>query len=393
MRVLILNTSHNDLGMILALKKMQCHVISVGSRPGLIGEKFVDKYIQADYSDKENILKLSRQLKIDAICACCNDFGVMTASYVAEKLGLPGHDTFQNVMTIHHKDQFKKFAQKYGIITPPAKEFEKEEDAIAWLEEGISYPEIVKPVDLSAGNGITKINDIKEGISAVHIAFEKSREKKIIIEPYISGTQHACCTFIKNKKVVACCSNDEFSIVNPYRVEIDTFPATGFEQVKDILIAQAEKIVNILELKDGIFHMQYLMQDGKPFIMEAMRRVLGNMYSIPASRLNGFDWDYWEARSHCGLDCSHIPAAMDTKGFFAYRAIMAKRNGIIRDVQIDSSLNSHIFDRFMLWKKGQKINNYLSEPLGFLFMEFDSMQEMHKVMLEEYEKISVVMEE
>lgn len=393
MRVLILNTSHNDLAMISALKKMGCYVIATGNRPGLPGEKYVDEYIQADYSDKEKMLSLSRQLKIDAVCACCNDFGVITASYIAEKLGLEGHDTYENTLTIHHKDRFKKFAAGHNIMTPPAWEFDSEEKAEYFLEYEMSYPGIVKPADLSAGNGVMRVENPEEGKTAVSRAFEKSRVKKIVIEPYIEGSQHAICTFLKDKKVVACCSNDEYSIVNPYRVEIDTYPAAGFEKVKDILVEQIEKIAEALQLKDGIFHMQYRMKEGRPYILEAMRRVLGNMYGIPASRSNGFAWDYWEARTHCGLDCSEVPFAMETKGFHAYRAIMSRKNGILRDVQIDASLEKYIFQRFMMWEKGQKIENFLSQPLGFLFFEFDSMEEMHQVMLEEYEKIAVILEE
>ena len=110
-KVLILNTSHNDLRLILALKEMGFYVVSIGNRPGLVGEKYVNQYIQMDYSCKEEVLALSRKLNIDAICACCNDIGVITAAYVAEEMGLPGHDSYENTLIMHHKDRFKKFAR------------------------------------------------------------------------------------------------------------------------------------------------------------------------------------------------------------------------------------------------------------------------------------------
>ena len=92
-KALLLCASHNDLGLIRALKKLGYYIIVTGNIPGQIGQKYADKYIKADYSDKELILEIAKREKIDAICQCCNDFGVYTAAYVAEKLNLPGYDS------------------------------------------------------------------------------------------------------------------------------------------------------------------------------------------------------------------------------------------------------------------------------------------------------------
>jgi biotin carboxylase len=382
--VLILNTSHNDVRLILALKEMNFHVIATGSHPGLAGEKYVDEYIQQDYSNKEEMLQLARNLKIDAICACCNDLGVITAAYVAEQLGLPGHDTYENTLIMHHKDRFKQFAKENGINTPFAEYFSTEADAIQWAISKAEYPIIVKPTDLSAGRGVSKADAYSEAVVAIQNAFSHSRIKKIVIEPYIEGTQHACCTFIMNKKVVAYCTNNEYSFVNPYRVEIDTYPAENFESVKSILINEAEKMATILNLKDGILSMQYRLKDGKPHIIEAMRRVLGNLYMIPAEKLTGLNWDYWEARTHCGLDCSDFPVNPELKGFYAYRTIMGCKNGFVKKLVIPESFKKYIFDECILWNPNIPINDYMSEPLAFIFFKFDSKEEMNQVILDQY---------
>jgi len=390
-RVLILNTSHNDLRLILALKELGYYVIATGNQPGLIGEKFVNEYIRMDYSDKEKALELSEKLKIDAICACCNDFGVITAAYVAEKMGLPGHDTYENVLIMHHKDRFKQFAREHGIQAPHAEYFSTEAEAAAWLGNA-EYPVIVKSADLSAGNGVSRADTYKESVEAIKKAFYCSRIKRIVIEPFIEGSQHACCTFLINRKVAAYCTNNEYSFVNPYRVEIDTYPAKNFESVKEILLGEAEKMASLLNLKDGIFHMQYRVKEGKPYIIEAMRRVLGNLYMIPAEKLTGINWDYWEARTHCGLDCSDFPANIKQKGFYAYRAIMSKENGTVKKIVIPALFSKYIFDECMLWQPDKPIRNYMSEPLGFLFFQFDSEKEMNDIMLNQYDDIYVELE-
>ncbi len=390
-KVLLLCTSHNDLGLIRGLKKLGYYIIATGNRENSPGERWVDKWIKADYSNLELILDTAKQEAIDAICPCCNDFGVYTAAYVAEKLGLPGYDSYETTLTLHNKDKFKEFAKKNDIISPVSVNFTDVATAINAVRE-MEFPVIVKPVDCSAGNGISVIESAEGVEDSIEFAFAKSRSKRIVVEPYISGSQHGFCTYLHNQKVVGWCSNDEYSILNPYRVEIDTFPATGWENCYEILIEQIEKIASILELKDGIFHLQYIYCDGKPWIIEVMRRTLGNMYHVLANELNGINWEYWEAKARCGLDCSDFAMPVKQEGCFAYKTLLATQSGQIKDIIIPKEYDKYIFNTFFLLKEGDRIENYKQEPVGFLFMMFGSMEEMHRVLIDEYRDDLVIMQ-
>jgi biotin carboxylase len=383
-KVLLLCASHNDLGLIKALRKLGFYIISTGNISGLMGEKYADKYIQADYSDKELILRIAKEEKINFICACCNDFGVYTAAYVAEILNLPGYDSYKTTLILHNKDKFKQFAFNHDIITPIAESFADVCKAKQRIKS-ISYPIIVKPTDCSAGNGIQRADNITEALIAVDSAFEKSRVCRIVIEPFITGTQHGFCTFLVNRKVVVVASNNEYSFLNPYRVEIDTFPADNYDEVKDVLIAHIEKMADILSLKDGIFHLQYIMNDGKPYIIEVMRRTIGNMYWVPAGLLNGFDWNYWEARARCGMSCDNFPKNTKQEGFYAYKSLLAKQNGIIKTIDIPKKYEKYLIDVCVLKEPGYKIIHHKSDLIGLLFFMFSSDKEMKETLIENYD--------
>lgn len=391
MRILILQAGFNELGVISQLKKEGHYVIAIGNQPGLIGQQYVDEYYCQDYSQKDEVLQFMKEKKIDCICACCNDTAVLTSVYVAEKMGLQGYDSYESAEIIAHKNLFKRFARDNGIYTLPAEEFDRVEDAEEYIRTGIKYPIIVKPVDLSGGKGVARCDDEYEALEAVNNAFKMSRQKNIVIEPFILGTQHGFCTFLKDKKVIACCSNDEYSVVNPYRVEIDIFPASNIDKYQNILISQVEKMAELLDLSDGIFHLQYMESNGKVYILEAMRRIIGNMYSIPATKACGFDWDCWEARASIGESCLEAPKAMKKRGYYAYRAIIAPRNGVIKEIKIDESLEKYIFQRIILEKTGNIVENYKGSTLGIIFFEFQSNEEMKRVLLDEYNKIRVEM--
>lgn len=390
-KVLMLNASHNDERLIKALKRLGCYVITTGNRPELDGHALADEYVFGDYTDLDKMLKVAVDKNVDAVCPCCNDFGVKTAAYISEKLGFSGQDSYETTLILHDKDRFKRFVEQHSrISTPKAYCFDDEKKAMQWAETVARYPLIVKPVDLSAGNGIKRARNSVELQENIHTAFVTSRKKRIVVEEFIEGTQHGFCTFLINQKVVAFCSNNEHSFINPYRVEVDTFPADNVELVQDELIDQIEYIAHQLQLTDGIFHLQYILKQGKAYILECMRRVLGNLYSIPAEKYcNGFDWDFWEAKAKCGFGVNDFPDNIVKNGFWAYKALIAKGNGVFESIKIAPEVKEYIFEERMLHRPGYLITNYLSDPLGFLFFKFTNAAEMHNVCIEKYSSVSV----
>ena len=392
MRILILQAGFNELRVIQNLKNEGHYVIAIGNQPGLIGQRYVDEYHCQDYSKMDEVLEFAKTNKIDYVCACCNDTAVLTSVYVAEKMNMKGYDSYESAEIIAHKNLFKRFTKVNTILSVYAEEFDSVELAKEYISKGVEYPLIVKPVDLSGGKGVSRCDNDTEAIKAIQNAFLISRTKCIVIEPFIEGTQHGFCTFLHNKKVIACCSNNEISVVNPYRVEIDTFPADNIEKYESILIQQVELMAEKLNLVDGIFHMQYMESNGKIYILEAMRRIIGNMYSVPASKACDFDWDYWQARASIGESCEEAPTRMDRKGYFAYRAIIPHEDGIIKDVYIDKSLEPYIFDKIILEEKGTKVVNHKAWTVGMVFFNFESKEQMNEIMIHEYDKIYVEME-
>ena len=112
--LLIAGGGHSDIPLIKASKALGFFVVTSGNRPEDLGHRHSDRFYPIDFSNLTAMLELAQTLRIDAICAGCNDFAALTAAYVAEKMGLPGHDSFETTKIIHHKDQYRNFALKNG---------------------------------------------------------------------------------------------------------------------------------------------------------------------------------------------------------------------------------------------------------------------------------------
>ncbi|MBR3149649.1 MAG: ATP-grasp domain-containing protein [Eubacterium sp.] len=345
-----------------------------------MGHALADEYIKADYSDKETILKIVKENNIDRVVSCANDFGVITASYVCEKLGIPGHDTYENALLLHQKDLFKGFIQSLDIPTPVSVSFDDINAAFSYVETA-EYPIIVKATDLTGGKGILKAENREEAVFAIKNAFDRSRVKHIVIEPFIVGAQQALVTFIKDKKVLCSVSNDSFSPKNPYLIQSELFPARGIEKYQSELYSYIERICEELDLVDGMLTVQYIVSDGKPYIIELMRRALGNQYLTVADVISGFPWEEALVRAETGMDLSQLEFSKPVSKYAGHHGIMADKNGVINGYAIPKSIEEHVFKKIDMLKPGESIDDCLNERVAYIFYKYDNYDEAYNAVM------------
>ena len=374
-KVLLLNAGYTEIPLIEELKKMGYYVVTSGLRPNYPGHKLADQYIEADYSDKDAILKICKDEHMDGIISCAFDLGMVTTCYVAEQMGWKGHDTYENTMRIHQKDLMMDMCEELGIPSPKGKYFSEEKGAISFLNQ-VEYPIIVKAVDQSSGIGINKANNETEATIAIRDAFEKSKEKRILIEEYIEGHQESINAFVVNGKVICAVTCDCYSPINPYLIQTETLMSMNYEWVKDELIKVIEKMFSTLHLVDGIITLQYLVKDHRPYVIDMMRRCLGNRYLIAAEAITGFPWHKALILSELGKDCSKLESKKPRGKYTGHHAIMATRNGIYRGMDIPKEINKCVFELHELFENGQEIRNHLSERLGYIYYTYDTREEL-----------------
>lgn len=382
-RLLVLNGSHSDIPLIEAGKRLGFEVITTGNAADLPGHQLADAYHAGDFSDRDEMLSLAQKLEIDAVCSCANDFGATTAAYIGEHLNIPGHDSYSTAVLLHNKDRFKQFARELNLSTPDYLEFRDITAAESALRNGLlpDFPVIVKPVDLTGGKGVSKVMSSADFMPAVKTAMQLSRENAIVVEDFIDGQLHSFNSFLINGEVAFAFSDNEYSYKNPYLVSSSAGPADDIEQVRDQLIAQINRITKKLSLVDGIFHIQYInardaaQETITPQIIDITRRCSGDFYPVPVSNATGSNWAEWIVKAETGMDCSAFPAIKQS-GFHGRHCIMAGANGVVENIVIDPEIKPNIVGKYLLSGAGSRINNYLTDKLGVLFLSYESRQEM-----------------
>ena len=146
------------LPVIKAAHEQGYYIITADYLPDNIAHKFSDEYVNVSIIDKEAVLRVAQEKRIDGIMSFGVDPGVVSASYVQEKMELPSFGPYESVCILQNKDRFRAFLAEHGFNVPQAKGYSNLNDAMA-DQDAFDYPVIVKPTDSAGSKGVTRVND------------------------------------------------------------------------------------------------------------------------------------------------------------------------------------------------------------------------------------------
>jgi len=386
-RLLILGGGHAEIPLIQAAQALGWYVITTGNDRKGLGHPYADRNVFADFSDKDAMLELARAEGVQAVCSGCNDFALLSTVYVCEKLGLPGHDSYATSLEIHHKDKYRALATRLSIPTPRALVIKKGDDFDAAIAQ-LTFPIIVKPVDLTGGKGIHCASTPEEAREAYKDACSRTRQDHIVVEEFVQGTNHGFSAMLVKGKVAFAFADNEQYYINKYMVSGANTPGTSGSETLAKLRDYSERIARELNLVDGILHIQYIEKpDGTPVIIEICRRAPGDLYIKFVKYATGIDYPRFIVMAETGEDISGIED-VPTQGFWLRHCIMADRQageqtatgdtckGIVRDVTFAPEIQGNIVEKFLWYKPGEVITDKLTYKAGIIFFRFDTLAEM-----------------
>ncbi len=381
-KILIAGGSHADIPIIQAVKKAGYGVITSGNNPDDLGHQHSDLYVPADYSDPHAVLEVAKAHNIKAIIASANDFSALSCAYVAETLGLPGHDSYETTIQLHHKDRFREVAQTLNLHIPKAIRITKSE-AYSIDHIPLAFPVIVKPVDLTGGKGMSRIDSFAQFSQAVDKAFSATKKEYVVVEEYIQGSNHGYSTFLKEGKIVFGFMDDEHYFVNPYLVSGASTSLHYSKTVADQLNKELELLAKALHLVDGLLHVQFILRGSTPYIIEICRRTPGDLYVKLVEYATGFSMS--DAIVKFALGESPTTFSVSTIDYITRHCVMSPKNGKICSVA-HGIFASMIFDSMVFFKQGDTVENYLTYKAEIDFIRYadkEQMQTLRPILTEE----------
>ena len=395
-KVLLLGGSHFQVPSVKKAKELGYYTITCDYLPDNPGHKYADEYHNVSTTDKEAVLKLAKELKIDGIVCYASDPAAPTAAYVAEKMGLPGQP-YKSVEILSNKDLFRKFLTENNFNVPRARGYSSIDEAKKDFSN-FKLPVMVKPVDSSGSKGVTKITNVKDLENAIRYALNFSRNKRFIIEEYVEkfGYQIAGDGFSVDGKLVFRCfvySHFSASALNPFVPIGSSWPCDKPKHIQQNIHNEIQKLFDLLKMKSGSYNFEvFINSDENIFLMEVGARNGGDLIPQSIQYATGIDLTEYTIKAAMGENCSNLHM-VEPKGFFAYYAIHSQKAGRLKNIIIDDAISKNSIKLSMIKGQNEQISAFCGSnaTLGIMFLKFASMDEMLTKMdnMDDYVKVIV----
>ena len=225
-----------------------------------------------DVRNKEAILQIAREEKIDGVITDQTDIPVTTAAYVAEKMGLPGIG-FQQALLFTNKAKMREKQEELGIPTLPNKTVFSPEEALSFYA-GLRGRIIIKPADMQGSRGVQLCENERELTDKFPEAQRWSSNGAVIIERYASGREFVVEGMALHGafRNLICGDTHYFQIPDAFSAKQRIFPTTADSELRDRILALNERIITGFGLKQGITHSEFIMDGDEIYLLETAAR-------------------------------------------------------------------------------------------------------------------------
>lgn len=389
------------LPAIEAAHKHGCHVITVDYLPDNIAHKYSDEYHNVSIleKDKDKVLKLAQDLQIDGILSYAVDPGVVTAAYVAEKMGLPFTCTYEAACIMQDKSKFRQFLTEHGFNVPNAKGYSKAEDALKDIDY-FNWPVIVKPVDSAGSKGVTRVDNPKDLDVAITHALEESHNGHFIVEDFLEleGYQSSAdCFSVEGELVYVDYSDQLFDkdADNPYTPAIEIWPSSMPQNHQDYLTCEIQRLLKLLHCGTGLYNVESrVCKNGNPYIMEVSPRAGGNRIAELQRIGSGIDLIEAEVCKAVGDEIKPI-AMPHYDGYFVNYILHSNQDGIFEDAVIDEEFKKqHVIETDIRVNKGDHVETFkgANNAIGTLFLHFAAREEMDTILYKVNQLVNIIVD-
>ncbi|CAN5812379.1 ATP-grasp domain-containing protein [soil metagenome] len=246
-----------------------------------------DRYLQIDCSDVDaaaaRIVALGDIAPIDGVVAA-DDTGVVVAAVAGQKLGLPSNDP--NAARATRDKAIMRGRLQAGEVPQPRWATVDPSDDAGSVAESIGYPLVVKPLGLSAGQGVIRVERPEDLAASADRAMGIIRStgqanETLLVESFMNGTEVAVEGLVAAGDLLSLAIFDKpvESVGNGFEETILITPSRHAPSVQTEILRVATQAVRSLGLSQGPVHIELMVSGEKVSVIEVAGRSIGGLCS------------------------------------------------------------------------------------------------------------------
>ena len=258
---------------------------------GAVCKDLCDLFFPVSITEKEEILRICREERIDGICTIASDVAAPTVAYVAEQMGLAGNP-YEASLKAHDKHLMRETLVAADVDCPHFTVLTKGTPVHSPLSD-LQIPLIVKPSDRSGSLGVQKITRWEDLEAAVKFAQEVSMSGEALVEEFIEGREISVETISCKGTHYTLQITDKVTTEAPHFVELAHHqPSDLPDDMQARIYGITARALDALGLTNGASHAEYkITKEGRVVVMEIGGRMGGDFIGSDLVRLStGYDF-------------------------------------------------------------------------------------------------------
>ena len=310
-------------------KALGYYIIGIAWAEGAVCKQYCDKFYPVSFKEKDEVLRICKEEKIDGITSFSLESALPTVVYVAQAMGLVSN-TEECVRLTETKFAQRKAFEQHGIPVPKYKKMKKD-DVIGDL--GMHYPIIVKPLDSGGSRGITKLDSLDGLKEALLVAYGRSCTEQAIVEEFVDGREFSVEALSHEGKHYILQITDKVTSGAPHFIEMQHHqPADISSNVANRIKSMVEKALTALKIENSPSHTEIKLNSrGELYIIEIGARMGGDFITSDLVRLST-GYDMVKGAIELAVGKFEVPqiGEMGYSGVFFYSALTPQIGEVIR---------------------------------------------------------------
>lgn len=398
-KILLLGGSAAQLIAIEKAKELGYYTVLCDYLPDNPGQYIADSFHLVSTTDKEAVLEVAKQEKIDGIVAYSSDPAAPTAAYVANAMNLPGMD-YDVVRHFCEKQLFREFLSENGFNVPQSVKVIAPYDYNSIDISRLQFPLIVKPTDSSGSKGITVIESESELHEALKYAQEYSRNKVLIVEEFIRRDHPFVIEaeiFALNGDVVTwgIINSIRDTASNPLLPAAYSYPLEISESRKQLVRKEVSRLVKVTGKTSGAFNIEMIIDKyDRLFFLDAGPRNGGNMLPEFISMIARKDIVEATIKTAMG-DTNGLDIALDGEegGYWGLGVLHTSESGLFDGVEYSELAKEALVREEVQKEKGEQVRPFerCNDLVGLNFLHFKCQADMDEVMCNTNDTMKVLL--
>lgn len=287
-RIMVLGAARGQVGLIKSIKANGDIAIAASIQGKYPGISIADEFCEVDIMDKEAVARKAKEYRVDAITTCCHDIAMGALGYACYRNGLIGTSP-ESAQISNDKFLMKTAFMKNGVNTAKFREVYNKEELKTVISE-LSFPLIVKAIDLQGSKGIYIVKNEVELYSGYEKTMQDTNKDFCIVEEFIVGNEFGAQSFIVNGEILYVMPTGDITCLSNTNVPIGHYvPFNVNDGLLKKIDEQVRLAIEAIGLDNCAVNVDLILKDDQVYIIELTGRVGANCLPELSSIYYGVD--------------------------------------------------------------------------------------------------------